>query len=262
MNDLSGTANKVEQFRYGDRISSFRFSEVDILVPFHGQYTKVRELVESLLLFTKSNPYLITLVDDASPNAMFSDQIAKMAPIHVIRLREQRGFAGALKAGYDATVKPWVVFLHSDCRVNDHHWLQKLGETALGLKSQNVRLVHARTDNPGLDHPILVPTRQEDRQADRVVDTDDPLPLICAMVHRELFNRIGGFLREYPLAGYEDMELFYRMRRHGMKQGVCGGSWVHHEGGATVKEVLSHNRHAKQIMEQNYDRCMTDLSVR
>jgi len=251
---------KTDTFTYGDRVSQFRFSEADIIIPFHGQYTKVRQLVESILLFTKSNPYLVTLVDDASPNMMFSDQIARMAPVHVVRLNQQVGFGGALKAGYDKTIKPWVVFMHSDCLVREHLWLQKLGETALALKSQNVRLVHARTDNPMMDHPILKPTLQEESHEDRIVETDDPLPLICAMTHRELFNHIGGFIKSYPYAGYEDVELFYRMKKCKMKQAVCGGSWVKHHGGATVNELIANRRKVREIMDANYDLCMKDIS--
>lgn len=256
----AATLTKTVQFNYGDKVSTFKFSEVDIIIPFHGQYTKVRQLVESILLFTKSNPYLITLVDDASANTSFADTIKSMAPVRVISLTEQRGFAGALKAGYEATKKPWCVFMHSDCLVQDHFWLQRLGESAMSLKAQNVRLVHARTDNPKMDHYLLRRTLHEAPHEDRIVTEDDPLPLICAMTHRELFTHIGGFLKDYPLGGYEDVELFYRMKRYRMKQAICGGSWVHHDGGATINEVMGRNKKAKAIMEANYDLCMADIS--
>lgn len=251
---------KTTTFTYGNKVSPFRFSEVDIIIPFHGQYSKVRSVLESILLFTKSNPYLVTLVDDASPNAAFGTGLVKQAPVKLIRTSEQKGFGGALRAGFEATKKPWVVFLHSDCMVADHYWLQRLGETALALKDKNVRLVHARTDNPGIDHPLLVSTKCDDDCEDKIVETLDPLPLICALTHRQLFSRIGGFIKEYPIGGYEDAELFYRMRKHGMKQAVCGKSWVHHDGRATISEIVSRNPKAKAIIESNYDRCMKDIS--
>ncbi len=256
----SNTTSKSYQSNYGDRVSTFKFSEVDIIIPFHGQYNNVRKLVESLLLYTKSNPYLITLVDDASPNAVFSETIKNMAPVRVIRLNEQHGFAGALKAGYDTAIKPWCVFMHSDCLVQDHFWLQRLGESAMLLRDKNVRLIHSRTDNPMCDHSVLKPTKHESLHEDKIITDDDPLPLICAMVHRQLFDRIGGFLKEYPYGGYEDIELFYRMKRQGMKQAVCGSSWVHHEGGLTMNEVMSKSKKVKKIIEANYDLCMADLA--
>jgi GT2 family glycosyltransferase len=255
----SNTLSKTYHSNYGDRVSTFKFSHVDIIIPFHGQYNSVRSLVEKLLLHTKSNPYLITLVDDASPNAAFVETIKNMAPVRAIRLDEQKGFAGALKAGYEGTVKPWCVFMHSDCLVRDHYWLQRLGETAMRLRDKNVRLIHARTDNPMCEHSALKPTKHEGQHEDRIVTEDDPLPLICAMAHRQLFDHLGGFLKEYPYGGYEDVELFYRMKRYGMKQAVCGGSWVHHDGGLTMNEVISKDKKAKAIIEANYDLCMADI---
>jgi GT2 family glycosyltransferase len=258
MSQLDSTS-QTYQSNYGDRVSSFKFSEVDIIIPFHGQYNSIRRLVENILLYTKSNPYLITLVDDASPNAMFLETIKTMAPVRTIRLNEQRGFAGALKAAYDSTLKPWCVFMHSDCLVQDQLWLQRLGESALRLKDKNVRLIHSRTDNPQCDHSVLKSTAHESQEEDVIVTEDDPLPLICGMVHRQLFDHIGGFLKQYPYGGYEDVELFYRMKKHGMKQAVCGLSWVHHEGGLTMNEIMSNNKKAKDLIEANYDLCMADL---
>ena len=72
---------------------------VDILVPFHGNYTGVRKLVKSILENTHTNPYQITLIDDASPNAKFTEILMQAPQTKCIRLKEQKGFAGALKVG-------------------------------------------------------------------------------------------------------------------------------------------------------------------
>ena len=36
---------------------------------------------------------------------------------------------------------------------------------------------------------------------------------------------------------YEDEEFAFRMRKNGFNQGVCGTSWIHHDGGATIEEL-------------------------
>lgn len=236
--------------------SPFRAAQVDILVPFHGQYKRVRDLVESILLHTVNCQHLVTLVDDGSPNTSFLPSMAKSAPVHTIRLDEQQGFGAAVNAGYRQTVHPWVVVLHSDCVIRQRNWMQSLGESLLSLKSENVRLVHARTDTPTIDHPDLTPSPVGAVTADRVVATDDPLPMVACMFHREMLARLGGSLREYPYAGYENVELFYRMKRHGFKQAVCGKSWVEHAGGATISEM---DRKQRLVMESNYDLCLRDL---
>lgn len=236
--------------------SPFRAAQVDILIPFHGQYKRVRDLVESVLLHTVNCQHLITLIDDGSPNTSFLPSVAKSAPVHTVRLDEQRGFAAAVNAGYRHTVHPWVVVLHSDCLIRQRNWMQHLGESLLALRGDNVRLVHARTNTPTVDHPDLPPSPVEQSTSDRVVATDDPLPLVACMFHRELLNRLGGPLQEYPYAGYENVELFYRMKRNGFRQAVCGRAWVEHAGGATISEM---DRKQRLMMESNYDLCLRDL---
>jgi GT2 family glycosyltransferase len=181
----------------------------------------------------------------------------KEAPIHGVRTDRQTGFGAAVAAGLGRTVHPWVAVLHSDCVVATRTWLQAMGESLLRLKDRGVRLVHARTDTPTVDHPALRPSRVEDRADDTVVDGDDPLPLVAFMAHRELFSRIGGPPKAYPYAGYENVELYHRMRRHGYHQAVCGASWVRHAGGATIAALP---RKARREMEANYDRCVADLN--
>ncbi len=257
--EINPTAGSITvQYSYGDKISPFRFSNVDIIIPFHGQYTKVRNLVESILLHTTSNQYLITLVDDGSPNNAFITNIQGAAPILCYRTEEQRGFAAAVNYAYERTVHDWVCILHSDCFIQQRMWLQWLGECMLKLKSENVKLVHARTNMPTVENPYLPGSHMESRCNDRIVEEDEPLPLVCVMFHRELFKRIGGPLKPYPFAGYENVELFYRMKKYGFKQAVSGWSWVKHEGGATIKHLPEK---AHKIMENNYDLCMKDLRI-
>ena len=124
-------------------------SAVDVLVPFHGQYLKVRNLVESIMLNTKTTRFRVTLIDDGSPNQNFVPDIRKQAPVEHIRLPNRAGFGAALRAGFEATDLPWVCVVHSDAVVGTMDWLARLGQSLLSLKSQNVRMVHARTDNPG-----------------------------------------------------------------------------------------------------------------
>ncbi len=81
----------------------FARSPVDIIIPFHGEIDKVARLVQSILLMTRSNPYQICLVDDASPNKDFYLQVKKVPQVVSMRNKEQLGFAGALQAGFMAT---------------------------------------------------------------------------------------------------------------------------------------------------------------
>lgn len=233
----------------------FARHSVDIIVPFHGHIDRVARLVSAILLVTRSNPYQICLVDDASPNKDFIEQAKKIPQVLPIRLNEQVGFGGALEAGFRATQQPWVLFVHSDVVPEDGGWMLRLGESLLALRQKNVRLMSARSNNPGDER--LVGRKGE--LGEDVVLEDGAIPLFCAMCHRELFNRIGGFIKSYPYAMYEDEELAHRMRYFKFKQGICGKSWVRHEGGVTINTLLQKKPYLRQVMEGNREKCISDI---
>jgi GT2 family glycosyltransferase len=215
-------------------------------------------------------------VDDHSPNKFFVEEFLADSPLvkdtgsmgfqHkpqlvLHRTPEQLGFAGALQYGFERSEEPWVVFMHSDCVIEDKNWLIEMGQSLLNLKEQNVRMVSAKTNNPGEDAYKELKSSKGEYGKD-IVLTDGCLPLYCAMSHRELFNRIGGFVKPYPFGWYEDEELAHRMRKHGFKQAVCGRSWVRHEGGVTIDQLWKDRPETRKIMaEDNRERCIVDIKT-
>jgi GT2 family glycosyltransferase len=251
-------ANKVKIARTMER-SRFSRSPVTIIIPYYEQYERVTELVKSILRATLSNPYEICLVDDASPNEAFFQKIQRSPQLVAYRSEKRLGFGGALELGFQKTKQPWVVFMNSDCLVERTSWLIEMGRALLELRDQNVRMVSARSDNPGVGvHPLLTGTK-EDRVEDNIILKEGFLPLYCAMCHRELFQKIGGFIKNYPLGGYEDEELAYRMRKFGYLQAIAGKSWVHHDGGATFEAICRSDPKAVEILEKNREFCVRDI---
>jgi GT2 family glycosyltransferase len=244
---------------------------VDLVIAYHGQYEKLTILLESIFRLTRSNYYKICIVDDASPNSDFIRTIEKNSNknasrrksdniIQTIRLDEQRGFAGALKVGFEATENPYVCFLHSDCKIEDVNWLRSLGECLLSLKPQDVRMVSPVTNNSTGGHPAQTGDKFIRSKDHVILGKEDFLSMYCFLCHRELFKRCGGFLKEYPYGGFEDEEFAYRMQHHGFKQAVCKDSWIHHEGQATIRSVWRTNPDIKDIMEiENRERCIVDM---
>ena len=243
------------------RHKPFSRSPVDIIIPFHGVYGKVTRLIESILLVTRSNPYRICLVDDCSPNDKYIEQLKKAPQITPIRTPKQLGFGGALQYGFERTEQPWVVFMHSDCLVMDQEWLIEMGQSLMRWRNEGapVKMVSARSDNPGGGSQALkAPHRTKGKD---VVLEKGHLPLYCAMCHRDLFGNIGGFVKNYPYAWYEDEELASRMKARKFQQGVCGRSWVKHYGGLTIKDLWKKNPKAKKVMEDNRQRCLLDMRL-
>lgn len=247
----------------------FSRSPVDIIIPFHSQYERVSDLVRSILMSVKSNPYQITLVDDCSANKNFGEDIKKeftkntpngfLPQVQYIRNETQLGFGGSLKVGFDATNQPWVLFMHSDCRVEDPNFMIQMGRSLLKWKAEGkpVKIVSARSNNPG-DCEAARAEKPAQDEGDIVLE-DDSMPLFCAMCNRDLFRHIGGFIKSYPYTWYENEELAHRMKKHGLLQGVATKAWVRHHGSATVNYLWESRPESKQVMEENRQRCIEDI---
>lgn len=256
---------KVFRARSWDK-SPFHMAMVDIIIPFHGEHSRVSKLLESILSSVRTNRYRINLVDDASPNSSFVANFKKTPGINVIRHGTQKGFGAAVNTALKETSKPvgkngvipYVLIIQSDVVVDGPTWLSRLGESLVGLKDRGIKMVSPLTDNPMTDDERLQSSKHTLREEDVAMSTGF-LPFYCVLAHRELFNRVGP-MKEYPLAGGEAEEFAYRMRSQGFRQAVCGQSWVHHEGRATLanfddkpkmQEIL---RNSKQLFEADVKR--------
>lgn len=232
---------------------------VDILIPYHGQYKLVRELIGSIFLYTRNIPFRITIIDDGSPNAMYFSTLAQLESIDGVRSEECKGLGAALNLGLKVTKRPWVVILNSDCLIDEVGWLHGLYGSLKSMMTNKVGLVSARSNNPPGNHSLLKCSKENRKDLEDQV-SDQPLPLFCCMMPRLLFDRVGLF-KEYPYGWYEDEEFFYRMKKTGYHQGISGTSWVKHlgEGGSTIQELWAKNPEIKTIMENNRNLCLNDL---
>lgn len=229
---------------------------VDIVIPFHAQYEAVISCLASVQRCTPNQDYRIYLADDASPNPHF---IKPLQHRRLIPLRSDTrlGFGGVLWEAFKQGTSPWVVFMHSDVIVPNINWLTNLQRAMYALKEGGVKLIAAQTDDigTGIQQEQLI---RSDPLPDHVIATS-ALPLICAMVHRDLFTKIGGFIKPYPLAWFEDEELFWRMKHYGYKQAICKDSFVHHAGGLTIREAWRDKPATRKQMEGNETVCLNDI---
>ena len=179
--------------------------------------------------------------------------------VKTIRLDQQKGFAGALKVGFEATDNPYVCFLNSDCKIEDVNWLRSLGECILSLRDKGVKMVSPMTNNSVDGHPAQSGDKFIRSNDHVILEEGDFLSMYCFMCHRELFSRCGGFLKEYPYFGYEDQEFAHRMWHYGYKQAVCRNSWIYHEGNVTIKTVLRSNPNIQTLVKKNRILAINDM---
>jgi len=182
--------------------------------------------------------------------------------LKTVRHEEQKGFAAACKTGFELGQSPYVCFLNSDCRIEDSGWLRNLGESLLRLKSQDVRMVAPMTNNPVHGDPAQVGERFGRSEEDVIIGDDSFLSLPCFMCHRELFSRVGGFIKEYSYGGYEDEEFAHRLRHYKFKQAVCRSSYIYHEGEVTMKYMMRrHPNEIRDAMKSNREKCIADIKA-
>ena len=222
----------------------FHMTSVEFIIPFHNHQSLVAGLLTDIFATVVTNKYLVTLVDDGSKNRDFVSQIKtkNMPGVRVLRSDNQMGFGAsvnlALRNPFPRRI-PFVCIMHSDVRLRDTSWLERLGATLVEMKDSGVKMVSPRTDNPGADNPRLF-WDGEKPSPDFVLE-DGSLPMYCCLANRELFSKVGLFA-EYPYAGVETEEFSARMRSMGYKQGVCGTSWVEHRGKGTLIDYENNNK--------------------
>lgn len=249
-------------------VPPFAGTKVDVIIPFHGQESSVSRLIKSIWNATQSNSVHITLVDDASPNDGFVHEIerAKIPKMKVIRNETQQGFGASLFAGYKESGNPWVVFMHSDCVVEDIHWLLAMGQTYMSLRGEGVKMVSAKLSTYAGGDPRTKGNRMskskdiilEPKNLIDILENDMYIPMGCTLCHRDLFKHTG-FIKPYPYGWYEDLEFGCRMYSQGFKQAISGSSWVHHEGGSTFNPLLKSNPKILEAVEGNFQRASRDI---
>jgi GT2 family glycosyltransferase len=230
----------------------------NIIIAYHGQYTTLRECIGSIFLQTRNVPFKITVVDDGSPNKGFFDDISRIdSQIDGIRLDEQKGLGAALNEAIKLTTEPWLVFLNSDCIIHELDWLLELYQALESNMKNKVGLVSSTMNNGG--NCTAIERVRTDPRKNAFTLANEPMPLICAMAPRKLFDRVGLF-KEYPYGWYEDEEFFWRMKTKGYKQGFCEKSWIEHKGGLTTQALWEANPNIKKIMmEENQKKCAADI---
>lgn len=249
----------MNEFKVNIKNISFSRSKVDIIIPVHNY--SIINLVYSIINSVRSNPYKITIIDDFSNNKInYFDNFDKERPtgvepmIQTIRSETQKGFAASLNIGIQNTKNPWILCMHSDCIIENKNFMIELGKSLMENKDNNIRLFSSMTNNLDPKYNELIGEKSKIYN-DKI--SEKPIPLFCFMFHRELLNKIGMF-KEYPYVGFENEELFYRMKFHGYKMGICGRSWIHHENHGTTK-LLIKNKTIKEEMLKNRERCVNDL---
>lgn len=222
---------------------------VDIIIPYHNCYEHLTKCIEGIYRCTPNQDFQIILVDDGSENKKYQNNFSKHKRIKFVTMPEHKGYGEAINKGLEAGKNPWVVLMHSDTFPINAYWLINLQRAMGKLKDSGVKLISSKSNSTGI-------AKEFDKRITNCTEdfiAEAPIPLFCGLVHRELFDKIGS-IKSYKYAGYEDQELFYRMKHFGYKQAVCATSSVFHEGGVTIHSLKDSCRREIRNNESIYQK--------
>ena len=214
--------------------------KVSIVIPVHNKIELTYHCLASLILADNEATFEVIVVDDKS-----SDKTKKITEIvhntRYVRNDTNLGFLLSSCNGADAAKGDYIVFLNNDTEVTSG-WLDALiqsfdtfdsvGMAGSKLIYPNGKLQEAggivwgsgRPWNIGNGDNAEHPKYNYIRQADYLSGAS-------LMIDRKVWEKIGGFSKEFVPAYYEDTDLAFKVREAGYKTLYCPFSTVvHFEG--------------------------------
>ena len=223
----------------------------------------LRQSIASVLEFTRQTELEIIVVDNASPEGGI-DSISELFPqVVIIRSASNLGFAGANNLGFVHSSGEFILLLNPDTQLFEPSIDIMLDRAAklpnagiIGCKLLNtdrtVQLTSIQSCpnliNQILDAEILLTKFPNSRLwgiaplFDNHVDTL-PVQVItgaCMLMRREVFEKVGRYSEDYFMYG-EDLDLNYKVMKHGLTNYYVGAtSLIHHGGRSSCKQHVSH----------------------
>ena len=231
-----------------------------LVIPVYNQFEHTLACLRALAEHPPSTPHEIIVVDDGS-----SDDTAARLPL-VDGLRFHRrdangGFIAACNDGASIASGEFLVFLNNDT-VPQPGWLEALLGTFgthpdTGLAGSQLLYPDGRLQESG----GLVFSDASGWNYGRFGDPGDPRYAFvretdyCSgaaiAIRRSLFATLGGFDTRYAPAYYEDTDLAFAVRAHGLKVRVQPASRVVHYEGATSGTDETQGAKAYQVRNRH-----------
>lgn len=169
----------------------------------------------------------VVVVDNRSSDQTLD--VLKRFPIgEVIRNKTNLGCGVAWNQGILAHQSEWAVVMNNDVLVSPG-WLEGLIGAAErnGLKIASPAMVEGTNDYDFLASVEVFydKTRHYIRPTLKHA--------VCMAIHHSVFEKVGYFVPEPRLLGYEDTLFFAAADRAGIRSGTVGASWIHHFGSIT-----------------------------
>ena len=245
--------------------------KASIVLVTHNHLPYIKGCVRRLAAHTSPSSHELIVIDNSSDaeTVRFIRGLESTLATHVVFNDENRGYAAACNQGIHLSSAPLIVFLHTDCFVTPQ-WLEKLtghrsdkwGDTfhigavmpVTNYANEEFVIYDLELRRRFMDYKLPNKSQPTEEEVEMVLRHTYPYglerfstsvkwrtPLVysadissfCAMFGREVFDECGLFDEKFPLRGYEDKDLYMRMKRHGFEVWIAQDCFVHHFGNIT-----------------------------
>ena len=219
---------------------------VSILVVTHDGLAWTRACLESLDRRTDWPRFEVIVADNASTDGTrewLGDE-ERRGTLRAVMLPDNRGFAAGVNAAAAASHGDYLCILNNDTLVT-RGWLSALVRHL--ETSRDLGMVGASTNEIANDARVDVGYR-ELRHLDSWArgftraraGRADPLPMLamfCALLRRDVFDRIGPLDERFEIGMFEDDDYARRLTAEGFGLAVARDSFVHHAGRGSFRAL-------------------------
>ena len=231
---------------------------VTVIVPFHGYYAGVVNIVDQIFNKNSYQNFQLILGDDGSPNKSFTTRFEKFPNTLVIKQEKHKGFGGIINSCLKNCKTELFVILHSDVEIIEYSWLKQLVDSYYKIEDRSkLGFILLPSDNTTVKNKCLDYNCSDIHDKFMKIEGSH-IPLYCAMGNLSMVRKIGLF-REYPYGYFEDQEYYNRMNKNGYISYVNRATWVRHQGMKTFEEIFAQDPSAIQKVKDNYNLLQKDL---